>query len=159
MPCADQLWKKRKKKKKKKRKKENGKGKKGKNTKKRKKLRKLRKRKNKNKNKKKGGREEGKGKEERKKNKKRSTSLVMSVFKSALVAMLGRVPDADDPPCETEGWGVRSCSPSIAVFFFLALAASLLATPWRCCGSERPSTRNGSGERRYSQPGLLNLEH
>ena len=27
------------------------------------------------------------------------------------------VPDADDPPCETEGWGVGSCSASIAIFF------------------------------------------
>ena len=48
------------------------------------------------------------------------TSLVASlvpVFWSVLVVMLGRAPDADDPPCETEGFGIESCSVSSAIFF------------------------------------------
>ena len=45
------------------------------------------------------------------------TSLV-SVSCAVLVVMLGRVPDADDHPCETEGRGVESCSVSSAIFFW-----------------------------------------
>ena len=40
------------------------------------------------------------------------TSLV-SVSCAVLVAVLGRVPNADDPPCETEGRGVDSYSVSL----------------------------------------------
>ena len=35
-----------------------------------------------------------------------------------LVVVLGRVPDADEPPRETEGRGVESCSVSSAIFFW-----------------------------------------
>ena len=45
------------------------------------------------------------------------TSLV-SASCSVLVSVLGRVPDADDPPYETEGRGVESCSVSSAIFFW-----------------------------------------
>ena len=36
----------------------------------------------------------------------------------ALVMALGRTPDADDPPYETRGCGVGSCSVSSAIFFW-----------------------------------------
>ena len=48
------------------------------------------------------------------------TSLVTSivlVFWSVLVVTLGCALDADDPPWETEGCGVKSCSVSSAIFF------------------------------------------
>ena len=48
------------------------------------------------------------------------TSLVTSpvpVFWSVHVVMLGCVPDADDPPWETEECGVESCSVSCEIFF------------------------------------------
>ena len=45
------------------------------------------------------------------------TSLV-SASCAVLVAVLGLVPDADDPPYETEGRGVESCSVSSAIFFW-----------------------------------------
>ena len=45
------------------------------------------------------------------------TSLV-STSCAVLVAVLGGVPDADDPPYESEGRGVESCSVSYAIFFW-----------------------------------------
>ena len=45
------------------------------------------------------------------------TSLV-SASCAVLVAVLGLVPDADDPPYETEGRGVKSYSMSNTIFFW-----------------------------------------
>ena len=45
------------------------------------------------------------------------TSLVMSVFKSALVVMLDCAPDADDPPHETGVSGGKFYCVFSAIFF------------------------------------------